>query len=66
MPGYEDMNQDESGSIRQGQRVRHAKFGVGRVMRVDGSGDSAQAVIVFSDRVPRTLILRFAKLESLD
>ena len=65
MPKYEDMSQDEPG-LRPGTRVNHAKFGIGKVMRVDGSGESASAVILFGDRVPRTLMLRFAKLEILD
>jgi DNA helicase-2/ATP-dependent DNA helicase PcrA len=66
MPSYEDVNQDESGTLHSGQRVRHVKFGIGQVLKVDGAGESASAVVVFSDRVPRTLMLRFAKLEVLD
>ncbi len=66
MPRYEDVNQDDSGALRPGRRVMHVKFGEGKVMRVDGSGESASAVVLFSDRVPRTLMLRFAKLEVLD
>jgi DNA helicase-2/ATP-dependent DNA helicase PcrA len=62
MPRYEDINQDEA-PFRAGSRVRHAKFGEGKVMQVSGSGDSASAVVVFSDRVPRTLMLKFAKLD---
>jgi DNA helicase-2/ATP-dependent DNA helicase PcrA len=62
MPRYEDLNQDEA-PFRAGSRVRHAKFGEGKVMQVSGHGDSASAVVVFSDRVPRTLMLKFAKLD---
>ena len=66
MPRYEDMSQDDNGVFRAGQRVRHAKFGNGQVVRIDGSGDSAHIDVIFSDRIRRTLILRFAKLEVLD
>jgi DNA helicase-2/ATP-dependent DNA helicase PcrA len=62
MPRYEDVNQDEQ-PFRAGSLVRHAKFGEGKVMQVSGSGDSASAVVVFSDRVPRTLMLKFARLD---
>ncbi len=62
MPRYEDMSQDEA-PFHAGSRVRHAKFGEGKVLQVSGHGDSASAVVVFSDRVPRTLMLKFAKLD---
>ncbi|HEY8347721.1 MAG TPA: UvrD-helicase domain-containing protein [Symbiobacteriaceae bacterium] len=64
MPRYEDMSQEEP-PFREGSRVRHAKFGEGKVLQVSGYGDSASAVVVFSDRVPRTLMLKFAKLDVL-
>jgi DNA helicase II / ATP-dependent DNA helicase PcrA len=65
MPRYEDMNQDEA-PFHAGSRVRHAKFGEGRVMQVSGHGDGASAVVVFSDKVPRTLMLKFAKLDVVE
>ena len=65
MPKYEDMSQDEA-PFRPGSRVRHAKFGEGKVMQCSGSGDSASAVVMFGDKVPRTLMLKFAKLDVLD
>ena len=65
MPRYEDMSQEEP-PFHPGARVRHAKFGEGRVMQVSGSGDSASAVVMFGDKVPRTLMLKFAKLDVMD
>ena len=65
MPKYEDMSQEES-SLRPGARVRHAKFGEGRIMQLSGSGDSASAVVLFGDKVPRTLMLKFAKLDVVE
>jgi len=66
MPKYEDFSQDEGSGLRTGGRVRHAKFGEGKVMQLSGSGDSASAVVMFGDKVPRTLMLKFAKLDVLD
>ena len=40
--------------------------GEGKVMQFSGSGDSASAVVLFGDKVPRTLMLKFAKLDVLD
>jgi DNA helicase-2/ATP-dependent DNA helicase PcrA len=65
MPKYEDMSQEES-PFRAGAHVRHAKFGEGRVMQLSGSGDSASAVVMFGDKVPRTLMLKFAKLDVVE
>jgi DNA helicase II / ATP-dependent DNA helicase PcrA len=65
MPRYEDMSQEEA-PFQPGSRVRHVKFGEGRVMQISGSGDSASAVVIFSDKVPRTLMLKFAKLDVVE
>jgi DNA helicase-2/ATP-dependent DNA helicase PcrA len=65
MPRYEDMSQEES-PFRPGSRVRHVKFGEGKVMQISGSGDSASAVVIFGDKVPRTLMLKFAKLDVVE
>lgn len=49
--------------LHLGMRVRHIKFGIGRVRRLEGSGDN-QKVIVYFERVgPKKLLLRFAGLE---
>ena len=66
MPKYEDISQDENSGFRVGQRVKHVKFGVGQIVRVDGTGDSANVDVIFGDRIRRTLILKFAKLDTLD
>jgi DNA helicase-2/ATP-dependent DNA helicase PcrA len=65
MPRYEDMSQEES-PFRTGSRVRHAKFGEGKVMQLSGTGDSASAVVMFGDKVARTLMLKFAKLDVME
>lgn len=49
--------------LRLGMRVRHIKFGIGTVRRLEGSGDK-QKVIVYFERIgPKKLLLRFAGLE---
>ena len=51
--------------IKEGIRVRHLKFGEGKVIHVDGSNDSRVATIAFEgyDTGERRIMLRFAKLE---
>jgi DNA helicase II / ATP-dependent DNA helicase PcrA len=65
MPRYEDMSQEQP-PFQPGARVRHSKFGEGQVLQISGNGDSASAVVIFEDKVPRTLMLKFAKLDPVE
>ncbi|MBX2816678.1 MAG: UvrD-helicase domain-containing protein [Saprospiraceae bacterium] len=53
--------------IQNGMRVRHLKFGEGKVISLDGSNDSRVATIFFPDisNPRRRIMLKFAKLEIL-
>ena len=51
----------DAGAWRVGQVVRHAYFGVGTVLEIDGRGRLARARIHFADGV-RTLVLEHAPL----
>jgi DNA helicase-2/ATP-dependent DNA helicase PcrA len=54
-----------AGGLRPGRRVRHAKFGRGRVAQVGRSGAYIRAVVDFDEYGRKTLILQFAHLELL-
>ncbi|MFO7983888.1 MAG: UvrD-helicase domain-containing protein [Desulfuromonadales bacterium] len=49
--------------VRIGMRVRHVKFGVGTIRRIDGSGDNQKVTIYFNRFGPKKLLLKFAGLE---
>lgn len=49
-------------SIQPGLRVSHAKFGKGKVLSLEGTGDSTKAVVFFEDIGQKTLVLKYAKL----
>ncbi|MEJ2698239.1 MAG: UvrD-helicase domain-containing protein [Desulfuromonadales bacterium] len=49
--------------LRIGSRVRHARFGVGTVRRLEGSGDNQKVIVYFSTVGPKKLLLKFAGLE---
>lgn len=51
--------------FRIGQAVRHAKFGEGTILTLQGSGGESQAQIRFSQVGTKTLALGVAKLEAL-
>jgi DNA helicase-2/ATP-dependent DNA helicase PcrA len=60
------FKQDSSSTqLRIGMRVKHARFGTGKVISLEGEGQNAKAKIQFPAVGTKTLLLRFAKLEIL-
>jgi len=49
--------------LRIGARVRHVKFGVGTVRRLEGSGDNQKVTVYFRSVGSKKLLLKFAGLE---
>lgn len=49
--------------VRIGSKVRHLKFGLGVVRRIEGSGESCKVTIWFNSVGPKKLLLKFAGLE---
>lgn len=52
-----------SDDLRIGSRVRHARFGVGTVRRLEGAGDKQKVTVYFNRFGPKKLLLKFAGLE---
>lgn len=48
--------------FRAGNRVRHPKWGLGRISRVSGSGDSTSVIVDFNEEGFKKLALKHAKL----
>lgn len=46
-----------------GKRVRHAKYGVGTVIQVEGEGGDRKLTVSFLDYGPKKLVERYANLE---
>ncbi|MFY9331955.1 MAG: DNA helicase PcrA [Candidatus Nanopelagicales bacterium] len=53
-------------NLRPGERVLHAKFGMGTVVDVDGVGEKSQASIDFGSAGVKRLLLRYAPVERLE
>jgi DNA helicase-2/ATP-dependent DNA helicase PcrA len=49
--------------LRLGMRVRHVKFGVGKVCRLEGTGENQKVTIYFNSVGSKKLLLKFAGLE---
>ncbi|NND08530.1 MAG: UvrD-helicase domain-containing protein [Saprospiraceae bacterium] len=64
----EDFEAAAPHQIAAGMRVRHLKFGEGKVLSVDGYNDTKVATIFFQNvhSPQRRIMLKFAKLQILD
>ena len=56
---------EQRDSIQAGMRVRHAKFGEGKVLSIEGEGSNRAAIVFFPAFGQKKMMLSFAKLEIL-
>lgn len=56
----------EIASIQVGVKVLHAKFGAGKVLQIEGSGNETKATIFFENVGQKQLMLKFAKLTVIE
>ena len=54
-----------SAGLHEGNVIEHERFGIGSVLSVEGSGDSAKARIRFLNVGEKTLLLKFARFKVL-
>jgi len=52
----------DAGGLQLGTRVRHVKFGIGTVRRLEGSGDKQKVSVYFNSVGSKKLLLKFAGL----
>lgn len=53
-------------SIMPGMKVSHDKFGIGKVLNIEGDGDSRKATVFFEGVGSKQLMLKFAKLSIVE
>lgn len=54
---------DEPGKILPGMKVEHQRFGLGKVLQVEGMAPDVKATIFFHNAGQKQLLLKFAKLK---
>ncbi|MCL1078943.1 DNA helicase II [Parashewanella spongiae] len=59
------FTQNHESGLSSGQKVTHSKFGDGKVLDVEGSGPRAQVKVNFDDYGVKTLMIAYAKLETI-
>jgi DNA helicase-2/ATP-dependent DNA helicase PcrA len=47
--------------IKEGNVIEHQRFGIGTVIKVEGSGENAKATVAFKNAGTKQLLLKFAK-----
>ena len=55
------MKPASSSSLREGCKIEHQRFGVGEVLKLEGSGENAKATVAFAHAGTKQLLLKFAK-----
>lgn len=50
-----------SGRLVEGAKIEHQRFGVGTVLKLEGSGENAKATVKFVNSGTKQLLLKFAK-----
>ena len=56
----------EINNIQNGMRVKHSKFGSGKILEISGENINKKATIFFEGIGQKQLLLRFAKLEIIN
>lgn len=59
------MSGGSAAGFKAGQAVKHPKFGSGKILRIEGSGDAAKGHIYFKDGKTRKFVLKFTPLEKI-
>lgn len=51
--------------LQPGDRIEHTRFGVGEVIKIEGSGENCKATVVFRNSGTKQLLLKFARYNKL-
>lgn len=62
-PGGSLSTAQEDSGFRLGQRVSHAKFGLGTVLNAEGQGAAARVQVNFESAGPKWLVVSYANLQ---
>lgn len=58
-----DFQGDDPEKIQPGMKVEHQRFGLGKVLQIEGTSPDIKATIFFHNAGQKQLLLRFAKLK---
>lgn len=50
-----------NGGLQEGSVIEHQRFGVGRVVKIEGSGENQKATVEFKNTGTKQLLLKYAR-----
>lgn len=62
----QDFTPDSPDSIKEGMIVRHSKFGLGEIIKIEGTEPNKKAKVLFEVVGEKQLLLKFAKLKIIE
>jgi DNA helicase-2/ATP-dependent DNA helicase PcrA len=58
---YSSTSASSNGTLTAGMTIEHQRFGIGKVLKVEGSGENQKATVEFRNVGTKQLLLKFAK-----
>lgn len=58
---YSSTSVPSNGTLTAGMTIEHQRFGIGKVLKVEGSGENQKATVEFHNVGTKQLLLKFAK-----
>ena len=52
--------------LRKGCTIQHQRFGIGKVVKLEGTGENLKATVVFRNAGNKQLLVKFAKFTIID
>lgn len=65
LAGSSASKASSAGSLCEGCRIEHQRFGIGTVLKIEGSGENMKATVEFQNAGTKQLLLKFAKFTIL-
>ncbi len=72
-PDFLDRKDDDellrgnsAGDLHEGVKIEHQRFGVGVVLKIEGTGENAKATVEFVNSGTKQLLLKFAKFTVIE
>lgn len=59
----ESFEPDNPDKLQSGMKVKHPRFGQGRILQIEGEGNNRKATVFFAESGQKQLLLRFARLK---
>ena len=61
--GAAGVGSAQGGELREGMTIEHQRFGIGTVVRLEGTGENQKATVDFRNAGTKQLLLKFAKFK---